>query len=164
MIKLRSAAPLIAGALLVIAVVSLADAKREIQAVYNKLTTAMKKGDIKGMMSVTTPDFTMKEHGQVSNAAQVQQQMQAMIAGGMKMKKVVMKVQSVSVNGDTDTATSNDIMDSMMKMPDGKMHRMQSEGKSKGILVKTPQGWKFKYAEMISSKDLMDGKPFDPTK
>ena len=158
----RKAVPALSAAMLVMAMPAFADAKSEIQAVYNKLTAGFKKGDTNQIMSLGTKDFVMIQYGQRMSGEQVMKEMQGMFASGMKINKMSMTVRSVKVKGNTALATTDAVSDMMMKMPDGKMHRLESTSVSKDTLVKTPQGWKFKIAQTVSEKAKMDGKPFDP--
>ena len=153
----------LAAVALAVPALSRADTKSDIQKVYDKLSSSMLKGDLKGIMSTATPDFVMKEKTRTLTAKQALAEMEMMFKSGLKIKAAKMKVKSVTLKGNTAIVNSTGYTEAAMKMQDGKMHQMVQHSTSRDVLVKTPQGWKFKVAEMISDKSTMDGKPFDPS-
>src|SRR5688572_17601366 len=160
----RVLTPLAAAALFFTVSPATADTKSDIQKVYNKLCAAMKKGDMKTLMASGTSDFKMKEMGVTKNAEEVRKEMQGMFASGFKINKCVMTVKSVKLKGNTATVKTVSHTDALMPGgPGGKKMHMVGDGVSRDILVKTRQGWKFKFAETLSNKMTMDGKPFDPS-
>ena len=162
--RFSKAAPALVGAMFVMSAPTLADTKADIQGLYNQLCTAFKKGDIEGVKATAAPDFTLIEHGQKMNAEQALQQLKMMFASGMKISKMEMTVRSVKAKGNTAVVRADSVSEGTMKMPDGKVHKMESVGVSSDTLVKTPAGWKFQIVKSVSEKSKMDGKPFDPAK
>lgn len=156
--------PLAAAALFFTVAPAAADTKSDIQKLYNKLCTAFKNGDMKLLMSTAAPGFKMKQQGQTMNAEQARAHMEAMFKSGVKINRCTMKVESIKLKGNTATVKALSHTDALMPgPPGGKKMRMVSDGVSRDILVKTPQGWKFKFAETVSEKMTMDGRPFDPS-
>ena len=155
--------PLAAAALFFAVAPASADTKADIQKLYNKLATAFKNGDMKLLMTTAAPGFKMKEHGQTMNAEQARAQLEGMFKSGFKINQCTMKVESFKLKGNTATVKALGHTDGLMPGPGGKKMHMVSDTVSRDILVKTPQGWKFKFAETVSDNTTMDGKKFDPS-
>ncbi len=160
----RMILPLAVAALFFAVAPASADTKSDIQKLYNKLAIAFKNGDMKLLMSTAAPGFKMKEHGQTMNAEQARAHLEGMFKSGFKINQCTMKVQSFKLKGNIATVKALSHTDGLMPGgPGGKKMHMVSDGVSRDILVKTPQGWKFKFAETVSDKTTMDGRPFDPS-
>jgi ketosteroid isomerase-like protein len=141
-----------------------ADDKSDIKAAYAKIAKAMKAKDVKGVMAMGTPDFSEKEaNGQVMDAKHSEAMMAEQFKMTKSMDEVAMTPKSFDIKGKTAVVASVYTFKGTILTPDGKSHKMVSNGTSKDTLVKTPHGWLFKKVEMGKDNTLMDGKKFDPT-
>ena len=139
-----------------------ADDKADINALYVKLVSHMKKKDVKGIMAMGTSDFQMKQDGQTLDAAQASQQMSVQFQT-MNVDSVSMKVSSFKVTGKKAVVNTNYAMKLSMQEPQGgPKHILADAGTTRDVLVKSAGGWKFRMTETVAHKTLMDGKPFNP--
>ena len=150
-------------AILVVSLPASADDKSEINAVYAKLTRAFLNGDASGIAALTAPDFTYRhKNGMVEKGPQMIAQLKSEFARGMDVTKMENKILSLKISGNTATAMTLGYGEMKQKGPDGKVHVMTDKSTAKDVLVKTPNGWKFKSVQILKSQMTMDGKPFDP--
>jgi len=139
-----------------------ADDKADINAVYGKVTAAMKAKDIKALMATGTPDFTMKDmSGKVHNAKEATEMMGSQFKVMTSVEDVKMTPKSYDIKGKTATVMADFIMKVTMPGPDNKPHKFSSIGLTKDTFVKTPKGWMLKGTEAVKESTLMDGKPMN---
>lgn len=137
--------------------------RKEIQAGYDKLCAAMKSKNIDGVMKMGTKDFSYTEKGQTMGGEQMKQMMQQQFAAMKSCDKMVMKIDKLTVKGNTATVMSSSEGVMTIGGADGKTHKMADKNTSKDTWVKTPEGWKCKNVTVLTDKMTMDGKPFDPS-
>jgi len=147
----------------------LADDRKDIDALYAKLTQAMKNKDADATLALETPDFVATSPGGGKmNGKQFAAQMKQENAGVKSIKSIDIKVKSVDIKGKTAKVTTNfnyavEVEDKEGHMgPKGKTHIMSMIGEVKNDLVKTAAGWKFKSMVHGGGQVMMDGKPFNP--
>ena len=142
-----------------------ADDKADIQALYKKVVAAFKAKDVKAIMAMGTPDFTMKERGVTMNAKQSEAEIKQEFAMTRTLKKIVMNPDQIEVKGKNATVFSSFASEAVILDatgafgPKGKTHVMAGTGKMREMLVKTSKGWKFKSIETLSDNMTIDGKP-----
>lgn len=146
-----------------------ADDRKEIEALYAKFVQAFKKKDVNAILETGTPDFAQKGvDGTVLNAKQVEAMMRQQFATIKAIKKMEVKIKEVKIKGKTATVLSSftlvwEIVDKEGQLgTKGKTHTLTVLGTTRDTLVKTDKGWKFKLAENLSEKLLVDGKPLRP--
>src|SRR5438034_4311034 len=97
---------------------ALADAaadRKAIQADYNKVLTYFRTKNFDGLMKTCTTDATFTDlKGQTLNRDQALAQVKQML-GPMKIDKAEGKITSLSVKGNTATATTRELLDAGMK-------------------------------------------------
>jgi ketosteroid isomerase-like protein len=139
-----------------------ADDRKEIDALYNKVASAMMAKDLNGILATGTKDFSYTEDGKTMTGEQISAQMKQqfqMVKGPIKCKMTVL---SCKITGKTATVLSSETSEMQIDEQDGKPHKYTSVGKSKDICVKTDKGWLMKSVTVVSSTMTRDGKPFDP--
>lgn len=140
-----------------------ADDRKEINTLYKKLTTAMKKKDVKTVMALTTPDFSMKmPNGQVQKAGAIEASMRQMFSATKSIDKLETKIDSLKIQGNKAVAVSTTAFACTMQDAQGQTHKYTENSTSRDYLVKTKKGWRFQRTEALKAKVTMDGKPFDP--
>lgn len=130
-----------------------------IDALYGKLTAAMRARNTKAIFALGTPDFSVKErNGQVHNAKDSKAILEAEFKTIKKVNELKMTIRSLKVKGKTATATVDYTMSAVV-INAGKPHDMKDKGVTKDTLVNTDKGWKFKSVETLSDNMTMDGQP-----
>ena len=138
-----------------------ADDKADIQALVNKTQKAMEAKDVKGIMALATPDYTITRNGVISTATQVSTQLGQFFKGLPGNPKVKFTVLSSDVKGKMATVMSTNSMTLPSKPgADGVAHVIVASGKSKLILAKTAKGWLVKSEAVLSESMTVDGKQF----
>lgn len=96
-----------------------ADAKKAIQAAYDKADAALVKKDLKGMFSVYSPDYEAQANGKKMTLAEVQQMAQMQISMIQKPKNKV-TIQKFTLKGKEATATTKQDMEASFSNPQTK--------------------------------------------
>ena len=155
-------------ALVCLAPAALADDRKDIDALYGKLTKLILQNKPEGTLALETADFKSKgRDGKVINGKQLVAQMRQESAK-MKLKSFDIKLKKCAVKGKaahietTYTLTSEMVDTGGMMGPKGKKHEMAMTGIIISELAKTAGVWKFKYMEEKAGTMTLDGKPFDP--
>ncbi|HXG23583.1 MAG TPA: nuclear transport factor 2 family protein [Chthonomonadales bacterium] len=140
-----------------------ADDRKEINTLYKKLAVAMKKKDVKTVMSLATPDFSMKmPNGQVQKAEAIEASMKQMFSATKSIDKLETKIDSLKIQGNKAVAVSTTAFACTMQDAQGQMHKYTENSTSRDYLVKTKKGWRFQRTEALKARVTVDGKPFDP--
>jgi hypothetical protein len=135
-----------------------------IKAVHSKLLAAFKAKNSNVIKSLFTKGFTETANGMIFNRDQAVAQM----TQGSASAKVVWTMSGLEVSGDRATYTSNFKFETTsldsggMLGPKGKTHKMSGTGVQKVQMVKEGGKWLYSRLEVVSSKMMMDGKPFPP--
>ena len=145
-----------------------ADDRSEIDALYAKLTTALKNKTPEAVLPLEAPGFTSTSAGKKINGQQLLEQMKMRNATTGPIKDVSVAVKKADIKGKTakvvtDFAYTVEVVDKDGHMgPKGGTHEMSMSGLVKNDLVKTTGGWKFLTMQQGSGKMLVDGKPVGP--
>lgn len=137
--------------------------RRELDAVYARMAQATRKKDLQTILDLGAPDFKMKQqNGQVLTLQGLKQTLAMQMAMVQSIDAMEMKIQKLRVKGKTaeTTVAYKMAMTSQADQKTGKSHIVADTGVTHDVLVKTPQGWKFKSVERVKSNMTMDGKPF----
>lgn len=141
-----------------------ADDKKDIEKLYATLSKHIKANNPEAILPLETPDYKSKtETGQTLDGKQ-QVAMMKQQGAGNKIKKFDIKITKMTVRGKTASVDTSFSATSESKDQKGKTHVMEMTGGVHNDLVKTKDGWKFKYMEEKAGTMKMDGKPFDPSK
>ena len=160
----------VSAALFAFSVGAKADDKEDIKALYGELKKHIMANDPEAILPLETPYYKSKSMtGQMLDGKQQVAQMKQESAGN-KMKKFEIKIAKASIRGkaasvDTVFEAVSEMTDTAGQMgPKGKKHLMSATGTIHNDLVKTRDGWKFKYMEERAGTMKLDGNPFDPSK
>jgi ketosteroid isomerase-like protein len=157
-----SALAVAAGLLTLGAPAARADDKADIEALYAKISAAMKSKNLKAIYALGTSDFTTKANGVTMGTKESAKMMEDQFKTLKKVNNCSMKISKITIKGASAVVLSDSVFDATVSGPDGKIHKMADTGTSKDTLVKTKKGWLFKNVEMLTSKMTMDGKPYSP--
>lgn len=142
-----------------------ADPPKDIKAAYNKMIGAMKSKSTMALRAISTPDFKMTGQMGEMNLDQAIATMENQFKTIDGVPSASIKYESCKVSGKTATLVTTTTMKFTMKMPpDNKPAKFDVTARSKDVLVKTRDGWKFKRSDALDEKVKMNGKPFDPSK
>ncbi|MEP6755192.1 MAG: nuclear transport factor 2 family protein, partial [Chthonomonadales bacterium] len=126
---------------------------------------ALKKKDLNAFLKTCTSDFVMTQmDGKKQNVSSMKEQFKSNFSADTKVETCVIKMLSCRIKGDTANASSLAHMKIKTKGPDGKPMVIESTDNAQDILVKTPQGWKFKASKSVDTKVSVNGKMVDPSK
>lgn len=140
-----------------------ADDRADIEALYAKISAAMKAKNTKAIYALGTSDFVTKEQGVTMNAKDSAKMMEEQFKSMKKIHQCTMKASKITIKGTNAVVINDSTFDATTSGPDGKSHKMVMIGSSKDTLVKTKKGWLFKSVEMLTAKMTMDGKPYNPS-
>jgi ketosteroid isomerase-like protein len=137
-----------------------ADAKKQIQAEYNKIDAAAAKKDVKGMTASMTSDFVdTNEKGEKTALKDLREKMGQVLAM-TKSLKIKTTVEKVTLKGSTATASVKQTADISQLPPNVKTPvKMHSDETLTSVWVKSGAGWKIKSSKTNTSKQTLDGKP-----
>jgi len=139
-----------------------AKAAKEIRVAYDKVVAALKKKDVKTVMSMMTPDVKMKEMGRTMTRAEFEPMMAQQLQM-MELQSADIKFSKLAVRGNTAQAEYRETMRAKLKMPDGKSGQLHSVANYKSTFKKMGGQWKLHYSETLGTpKMTLNGKPFDP--
>jgi ketosteroid isomerase-like protein len=137
-----------------------ADARKAIQAAYDRNSAAGNKRDLAGSLTIYTPDYVSTDKsGKKTDLKQMHDQMK-LIFGMFKTFKVTQSVQSLQLKGNEAQITLKSHLEGTLSNPQTKQaHTFTADMASNETWVKTPKGWLNKRSNTISEKEMMDGKP-----
>lgn len=143
-----------------------AAARKAIEANYNKACAAIKRKDIKFLMSQMTPDCTAKlANGQVMGTKEIEASMKAQFGFIKSVKSVSVTIITLNIAGNSAVAAVRSRLQFVVLDPrNKKKHDVEIMGNYKDTWVKTAKGWKTKRSEVVAERMRRDGKIFDPNK
>ncbi len=145
-----------------------ADDRSEIDALYAKLTAALKNKTPEAITALEAPGFTSTSAGKTINGKQLLEQMKQRNATSGPIKDVSVSVKKADIKGKSAKVVSDFSYTVEVVDKDGHMgakggtHEMSMSGLVKNDLVKTYGGWKFLTMQQGAGKMLVDGKPVGP--
>jgi hypothetical protein len=143
-----------------------ADARSELQALYNRGLQSYRKGNPDFLINLQTPDFTMKlPDGRTINRrqanAQIRNSIQAFkkLQPGRKPPTIDTRVLGVASRGNQAVATVASSATFSTKDAQGKSHTIRSVSTERHTWVKTPKGWRVRRVEALKTNTTVNGKP-----
>jgi hypothetical protein len=140
------------------------DARKAIQAAYDKSNAAAAKKDLAGVLASHASDFTYTDKsGKKQDLSAMKTQMGQVFQASKEIsgKSVI---QSISLKGGSATVTVDETGSMVLVNPQNpdQTVKLEVEAKSEDLWAKTGKGWRIKSSREISSKQLINGKPFVP--
>lgn len=132
--------------------------RKQLVAGYNTIIAAMKAKDIKPIVAISTPDFTLKEGSHTFTAEQTMAREKKMFAATVPFGKITMTIAKLRVTGGTAVATV-DFLSSVTVPVKGKNCTIIDRGQTQDTWVKTTKGWRMKRVVTIKGGRTIDGKP-----
>jgi len=132
---------------------SKSDARSAIRAAYDRYNTAFKNKDIHTIMALFTADFKWKlVDGKSLDRAKTQAAIEQQMTATVRVHKMSVKIERFTVRGDRAIVYTRELLVATMRGARGKLERLTSEETYRDTWVKTPDGWKFKLAVVLTSK------------
>ena len=124
---------------------------------HARLLAAFKTKNAAVIKSLFTKDFTQSANGMTFNRDQAVAQM----TQGTASPRVDWTISGIEVSGEKASYMSN-LKYETNSSYQGKNHKLIGSGVQKVQMVKKGRKWLYSHLEVISSKMMMDGKPFNP--
>lgn len=145
---------------------NVAEARKAIQACYDKTDAATARKDINGTTSFFTADYVYVDNmGQNFDAARLRKQI---LAGYKGIASIQPKstIKTLTLKGNSATANLHEVAHLLVVDPHdpSKTIRVDLDVTAQDLWIKTPNGWRVKKSKVMTYKQLIDGKPYNPTK
>jgi ketosteroid isomerase-like protein len=148
--------------------------RRQIANQYAQISAAFRRKDARGMMVFATPDFTVRTpDGRVLSRAQAQQNVQQNVDTIRTVQRDQYTIDRMDVRGDGATAVCHVTERSVVAFNDtrgefgpvGKSHALDVTTRYRDTWINTgPESWRMKRSEMLSTRILLDGRPYRPSR
>jgi hypothetical protein len=142
---------------------AVSDARKQIQAAYDRENAAAARKDTSGVMANLMPDYiSINYRGQRTNAEQLRHRLPQLFAMAMSIKGRT-RITRLALKGSQADVTAKEHGEvTLMNPRTGKPTNLVVDETSQTLWVKTARGWKKKRSRTIASKQSVDGKPFTP--
>lgn len=139
-----------------------ADAKKEIQARYDKVKAAGERKNIKQLLEHYTPDYTLTGQGRNYTLGHMRVHIGQLIRS-MATIKIVTTIQKVDLKGNTATISAKEHCDlGYVNQGTKKVEPMTVDSTLQDVWVKQPEGWMLKSTKLLTAKRLLNGKTPPP--
>jgi ketosteroid isomerase-like protein len=137
-----------------------ANAKKEIQSLYDKMDAAAAKKDIKGMTASLDPNYmAVSAKGQKMTLQQMRGQM-TQIMTMLKELKTKTVIQKLTLKGKTATVNTKQTLTSKGMNPQSQQTmKIEVQDTSTNTWVKSGTTWKLKETKSLATKQFLNGKP-----
>jgi len=142
------------------------DAKKAIQAAYDKADAAGARKDLEGSTVYYTPDFVYTgEDGKSFQLAFIKAQMKRYFQAAKSVQSKS-TITGLKLKGNSATVTVHEVGHFVLANPQkpDQTRKLDVEANAEDLWVKTAKGWQVKKSKAISTKQWVDGKPFMPPK
>ena len=135
------------------------DARKAIQAIYNKVDQAVARRDFKGAFASHAADYYyIDAKGRKITLAQLRR-VTPRIMDAMQSYKSKTTLQKLTLKGNTASVVSRDHTEATFVNPQTqKSSRVVVDSVLQESWIKTKQGWQRKWARNISSRQTLDGR------
>lgn len=139
--------------------INAATTRKEIETVYGKLATTMKRRDLPAMLQFYTPDYKRKEsNGTVSDRAQFKSAMMRVMKSQQVVREVKFRISMFQATNTTATVTAKAFLKARVQMLDSQNHpvpgsayEMAATWPVREFWVKTPAGWRIKSTKLLAA-------------
>jgi len=148
--------------------------RAQITAGYDQISAAFRRKDAPGMMALATSDFSVRTpDGRVLSRAQAQQNVQQNVDTIRTVRSDRYTLDRMDVRGDGATAVCHVTERSVAQFNDtrgefgpvGKSHALDVTTRYRDTWINTgPESWRMKRSEMLSTRILLDGRPYRPSR
>jgi ketosteroid isomerase-like protein len=137
-----------------------ADAKKVIQAIYDREVVAFKKKDMNGMLAANTPDYVyFRKNGQKTDIQDLKNSMSQVLAMGSNLKSS-QKIVKFTLKGNKALAVTQGHLEMTITNPQNKQSaRVVSDDTTEDIWQKIEGKWRRKQTRILKSAGTVNGKP-----
>lgn len=138
--------------------------KSDVQALYNKLSAALKKKDIKAIEALTTPKVVNKTaDGRTLTRDEWMKSLDEQLKTFTALNSAVFTVTGVKMTGGNVVADSSLHLAATIADPNGKPHKLDVTNKEQDTWTKRNGKWLLLIQkDLPGGVTLIDGKPFPP--
>lgn len=139
---------------------AVSDARKAIQAAYNKMGDGFARKDASGAMASFSPDFVgTSKDGQKVTAAQLRQMLPNVFAS-VRSLKAATTIQKFALKGGTATVTARGRTEMSLVNPQTQqIVKVVGQEVSQDVWSKGAGGWRLKSSKTTSSSQTVNGKP-----
>lgn len=136
------------------------DAKKAIQALYNKEVAALKKKDVKGILASNAPDFVYySKNGQKADVKTIQNAMTQVMSMASNIK-ATMKIVKFTLNGNQAVAVTEGHAEITLTNPQNKQPvKLVSKDSSEDTWAIVKGKWMRKQTKVLKENTTMNGQP-----
>jgi ketosteroid isomerase-like protein len=127
-------------------------AQQEIERAYKKYFAALKAKDARLMAEMLTSDFTWRTlEGDILDVSKTATLMDGQVKSLLSIESADAQITDLSVQGSEATFQVTEHITSVVADENGKAQKFKSVEVFRDTMVPTPDGWKFKRAQTLSS-------------
>ena len=138
-----------------------AEARKAIQAAYDKQAAATMRKDVEAATANNVPDYKYRNpEGDTQTLAHLKETMKDVLGiGFVKSIDYHIVIQKFVLKGRQATVTIKDHIQFHYALPNGKKGVFVGDSVAKDTWAKQGKAWKRTFSDIISEKDTADGKP-----
>ena len=124
-----------------------------IQAAYEQYITAFKDKDLDAIVELFTPNFEWKlANGESLDRAETEAAVAEQIAATQSVRDMSVTIERFTLLGEEAVVHIRERLVATVRTPDGMFERQTCVETYRDVWVKTLRGWRFKRAEVLTSK------------
>lgn len=136
------------------------DAKKQIQAAYNRENAAAARKDAAGVLANLTSDYkSVSAGGQSVTAKTLRERLPVIFANAISIKGKSTITKLTLKGNQADVQVKEHGVLTLMNRQTRKPSKLEIHDVSQTLWLKTKSGWKKKQSRTISSKQSLDGRP-----
>jgi hypothetical protein len=137
--------------------------RRELEALYAQSARIIKQDERYALkrffLDHTTPDFRLKsENGKTISREDAAEAMESGAMAAARFTGQEYRILKLTLKGNEAIALYKESTTAIIGDAQGNPHKIISSSTARDTWVKTPEGWKTRLTEVLSSKTLLDGK------
>jgi ketosteroid isomerase-like protein len=151
---------ILVAAILAVGIVAVqADAKEDLQKLYNSLAAAVKKKDAKACLGFLTADYKdIDIKGKAQTRKEFEKTIKDQFAQPVTVSKFEITVTKVMAKGADLEAENTAKMAVSITLSDKKVHKLEQTSTSRDTWTKVNGKWLLKTSKTLTQKKLLDGK------
>ncbi len=144
-----------------------ASVRRELEALYAQEARLLKQGERyeskRFLLDHTTSDYRLKmESGKMVDREDAAANLEEGLMAAARFTGQEFRILKLTVKGDEAVVLYKDRTTAIIGDAQGNEHKLVNMSNTRDTWVKTPDGWKTRLTEILSSKTLVDGKEIKP--
>lgn len=135
--------------------------RKELEAVYQRNTSAFLSFDVKAVMALRAPDFhTVTPDGTTRDRAAMETYTVGLLNGVKQWNRITFTIDSLRVSGDTAFAIVSQHLDRMALRPDNAVHHVQTWVTQREIWIRSGGEWlMWRVDQLRNQRRVIDGRP-----